>query len=60
MDINGREYINAVNISDEEFEKYTKFSIDCHNQEYHLKRAELFGYGDTVKFSNTCFYFKER
>ena len=52
MDINGREYIANVEIPDEEFEKYTKFSNDCHNQEYHLKRAGLFGYGKNAKFSN--------
>ena len=37
-------YIRTVEISDEEFEKYTRFCNEAHNLDYLLKRAELMGF----------------
>ena len=41
-------YIRTVEISDEEFEKYTRFNNDPHNLAYLLKRAELMGFDNEV------------
>ncbi len=46
-----RDYIKEIEISDEEFEKYAKFCHDCHNQEYNLKRAKMFGFEKNIKLS---------
>lgn len=40
-----RDYIKSVEITDEEFEKYTRFCHEVHNLEYNFKRAELLGFG---------------
>ena len=44
MKLGSREYMRKLVISDEEFEKYTKFCNEAHNKDYLLKRAQLFGY----------------
>ena len=38
-----REYFDNIEISEEEFAKYTKFLHDVHNREFHLKRADVLG-----------------
>ena len=48
---NTSDYIRTVEISDEEFEKYTKFCHDCHNSEYLSKRAGLLGFEKNIKVS---------
>ena len=37
------EYFDSIEISDEEFEKYTKFSHDTHNLQFCRKRADILG-----------------
>lgn len=41
-----REFFNSIEISDEEFEKYTKFAHDTHNAQFNRKRADILGMGD--------------
>ena len=41
-------YIHTVEISDEEFEKYTRFNNDPHDLNYLLKRAELMGFDNEI------------
>ena len=48
MSAKDRGYIRTVEISDEEFEKYTKFCNEAHNMDYLLKRAELLGFGNGI------------
>ena len=49
--ISAADFIREVEISDEEFRKYTKFCHDCHNGEYLKKRAELLGFEKNIKVS---------
>lgn len=44
-------YIKTVEISDEEFEQYTRFGNDPHDLNYLFKRAELMGYGNEAMIS---------
>ena len=37
------EYFDKIEITEEEFAKYTKFLHDVHNREFHLKRADVLG-----------------
>ena len=38
-----RDYFNKIEISAEEFEKFTKFAHDTHNSEFNRKRADILG-----------------
>lgn len=39
------DYIGSVEITDEEFEKMTRFCNEVHNAEYGYKKAEVLGFG---------------
>lgn len=44
-ELKDKDYIKSVEITDEEFEKFTRFCHEVHNSDYDFKRSDLLGFG---------------